>query len=104
MQELSTSKPNFPLKYTKDFNQTTHVPPHGPIIFTGSISLYSKYLNSVQDVLKESQMVMSELFQHSLKFFAVECILKCQYALFSTWWFFNMLDCTTLKMAEGGAV
>ena len=71
MQELSTNKPNFPLKYAKDFNQTTHVPPHGPIIFTDSICLYFKSLISVQDVLKESQMVMSQLFQHSLKFFQV---------------------------------
>ena len=33
MQELPRIKPNFPFKYTKDFNKTTHVTPYWPIVF-----------------------------------------------------------------------
>ena len=53
MQELPTNKPNFPFKYTEDFNQTTHVPPYEPIVFNDNISFYCNSLNSVQEVLKE---------------------------------------------------
>ena len=59
MQELSTNKSNFPSKYTEDFNQTTHVAPYEPIVFNDNISFYLNSFSSVQDVLKESLMVMS---------------------------------------------
>ena len=60
MQELSTNKPSFSFKYTEDFNQTTHVAPYEPIVFNDNISFYFNSLSSIQDVFKESLMVMSQ--------------------------------------------
>ena len=58
MQEFPKNKPNFPFKHIQDFNQTIHVAPYRPIIFTDDISLYFNFLSSVQNVLKESQTVV----------------------------------------------
>ena len=69
MQELPTNKPNFSFKHTEDFNQTTHVAPYGPIVFNDNISFYFNFLHSVQDVLKEYQMVTSQQFQYGSNFF-----------------------------------
>ena len=53
MQEQPKNKPNFLFKYTEDFNQTTHVAPHEPIVYNNNISfdlnllvLYKRYSNS----------------------------------------------------------
>ena len=58
-------------KFTEDFNETTHVAPYGPNVFIENISLYFNSVSSIQDLLKEPQMVMLWGFQHSSKFFWV---------------------------------
>ena len=60
MQGLPTNKPNFLFKYTEDFNQTTHVAAYEPIVFNDNLSFYFNSLSSVQDILKESLMVISQ--------------------------------------------
>ena len=40
MQKLPINKANFIFKNTQDFNQTTHVEPQDPSIFTDNISFY----------------------------------------------------------------
>ena len=98
MQELPTNKTNFPLKHTQDFNQTTHVAPYGPIVFNDNISFYFNSLHSVQDVLKEYQMVTSQQFQYGSKFFlsfVVESIPKYKMHSFQHS-YFNIMDCTTV--------
>ena len=88
MQELPTNKPNFPLKHTQDFNQTTHVAPYGPIVFNDNISLYFNYSyyvsNLVERVTTGHVTVISTQFE-MFSSFAVECTLKCHYAFFSIW-------------------
>ena len=65
IQELPSNKPNFPLKYTEDLNQT-HVGVYEPIVFNDNISFYFNSPSSVQNMLKESHhghiMLISKFF------------------------------------------
>ena len=77
MQEFPTNKPNFPFKHIQDFNQTKHVAPYRPIIFTDDISLYFNFLSSVQNVLKESQTVVIDFWKFPLnKQDCYSCIIE----------------------------
>ena len=63
------TSPIFPSS-TQRISTKLHIYHHmGTILFINSISLYFNSLSSVQDVLKESQMVTSQWFEHGLKFF-----------------------------------
>ena len=59
MQELPINKPYFLFKHTEDFNQSTYIEAYEPIVFNDDLSFYFNSLSSVQDVLKESLIVMS---------------------------------------------
>ena len=78
MQELPTNRSSFPLKHKEDFNQTSHIAPHKPIVLNDNISFYCNSLSSVQDVFNESLMVMSLQFQYDP---------SSQYAFFLTRFF-----------------
>ena len=53
MQELPTTKPNFPFKHTQNFNQITHVALYGPIVFNDNISLYLNYSYYVSNLVEK---------------------------------------------------
>ena len=65
MQKLPTNKANFIFKNIEDFNQTTHVGPQDPSVFTDNISFYFYPIISI----KKSHNATSRLFQHGLKIF-----------------------------------
>ena len=71
MQKLPTTKANFILKNMQDFNQTTHVQPQDPSVFTDNISFCFYPIISIQKLKKQSHNGMSWLFQHGPKIFQV---------------------------------
>ena len=82
MQELQQTSPIF--KYTEDFNQTTHVAAHKPIVFIDNISYDLNSHCSVWDVFKESQqgnimviLTWSEFFSIFVIINAVQYSWKC---------------------------
>ena len=87
MWDLSTNKANFLFKNMQDFNQTIHVGPQDPNVFTDNISFYFYAIISINNLMKQSRNSMSWLFQHSLKNFQVLRLntrFKMQNACFST--------------------
>ena len=103
MWELPTNKPNFLWEHT-GFQSNYTCRTTKPIIFIHNISLYFHPISSVQDLIEESQMVMSQLFQHGLNFFlsfVVESILLFQNTPFPTWFFSTWgIAQPVFKMAE----
>ena len=55
MQELPTTKANFLIKTTQDFNSSRHAAPHLPIVFTDNIILYFNYKLFVLHLFKRSR-------------------------------------------------
>ena len=71
MQKLPTNKVNFIFKNMQDFNQTIHVGPQDPNVFTDNISFYFYPIISIKNLMKQSRNGMSWLFQPGPKIFRV---------------------------------
>ena len=71
MQKLLTTKANFIFKNMQDFNQTTHIRPQDPSVFTDNISFYFYPIIFIQNLIKQSRNGMSQLFHNGLKIFRV---------------------------------
>ena len=90
MQKLPTNKANFIFKNTQDFNQTTHVGPQDPNVFTDNISFYFYPIISIKTINETvMQRYVTVISTQSEKFpsFEVEYTLQMQNACFSTWSF-----------------
>ena len=71
----------------QDFNQTTHVGPQEPNVFTDNMSFYFYPIIYIKNLMKQSHNSTSQLFQHGLKIFRVlrlNTCLRMQNACFST--------------------
>ena len=94
MQKLPTNKVNFIFKNMQDFNQTTHVGPQDPSVFTDNISFYFYPIISIKNLMKQSYNGMSWLFQHGPKIFRVLRLnmrFRMQNTCFSTWSFLTWI-------------
>ena len=69
MQKLPTTKANFIFKNMQDFNQTTHVQPQDPSVFTDNISFYFYPIIFIKNLMKQSCNSTSQLFQQGPKIF-----------------------------------
>ena len=69
MQKFPTTKANFIFKNTQDFNQTTHVQPQDPSVFTDNISFYFYPIISIKNLMTQSCNGTSWLFPHGPKMF-----------------------------------
>ena len=99
MQKLPTTKANFIFKNMQDFNQTTHVWPQDPSVFTDNISFYFYPIISIKKLMKQSRNGTSQLFQYGPKIFQVLRLnmhFRMQNVCFSTR-SFSTLDCTTVS-------
>ena len=102
MQKLPINKANFIFKKIQDFNQTTHVGPQDPSVFTDNISFYFYPIISIKNLMKQSCNDMSRLFQHSPKIFQVLRLnthFRMQNTCFSTWSFWTWI---TQQFQNGG--
>ena len=82
MQKLPANKTNFTFKNMQDFNQTTHVGPQDPIVFTDNISFYFYRIISIKKLMKQSRNGTSRLFQQTyytiyFPFCAPYCAVLC---------------------------
>ena len=94
MQKLPTNKANFIFKNIQDFNQTTHVGPKEPSVFTDNISFYFYPIISIKNLMKQSCNGMSWLFQHGPKIFRVLRLnrrFRMQNVYFSIWSFLKWI-------------
>ena len=87
MWDLPTNKVNLLFKNMQDFNQTIHVGPQDPNVFTDNISFYFYAIISIKNLMKQSCNGTSWPFQHSMKIFQVlrlNTCFKMQNVCFST--------------------
>ena len=98
MQKLPTNKTNFIFKNMQDFNQTTHVGPQDPNVFTDNISFYFYLIISIkknnETVMQWYVTVISTSSENFMSFEVEYMPQNAKYVLFNTVFF--DLDCTTV--------
>ena len=96
MQELPTNKANFIFKNTQDFNQTTHVGPQVPNVFTDNISLSYHFYKKFNETVMQWYVTAISTWSENFPSFEIEYVLQnAKHMLFNMALF--DLNCTTVS-------